>query len=205
MFSILIVDSITLLRCGLKQVLMAELGLTSIDEAANVELAGEQFANRRWDVLVLGLTTFQQDHQLIEEAKQYFPSTKILLLGWAQDRKTVSRAVYADAIGYLRRTASIMEIKRTFRRILAGERDVIERALTSTASLPHTKLSRREQIVVTAIAQGKRTGEIASELNLDVRTVSTYRRRALQKMKMRTNADVVRYVSEHEMETYSKR
>jgi two-component system invasion response regulator UvrY len=111
---------------------------------------------------------------------------------------TAHRALHAGASGFVTKNCALADLIRAFRRVLAGGNYIGEQPRTpSSDPIAHSKLSKREYAVLLAIAAGRRTTDIASELNLDVRTISTYRRRVLDKMKMQTNAELIRYAAEH--------
>ena len=126
MLSILIVDESTLLRYGLKHVLVKEFGRVIVAEAPNSEAAREQFEKRHWDLVVLGLSPPRRELDLIGELKRNQPSTRILLLGLRRDQAFVRRWIGAGASGYLRKDACVAEMVRAFRRILAGQQYISE-------------------------------------------------------------------------------
>lgn len=115
------------------------------------------------------------------------------------------RALRAGAAGYLTKDSALDELIKAVRKILAGGR-YVSSALAEqlageigdgTTRLPHERLSTREYTVICALAAGKKPSSIAADMGLDARTVSTYRRRAMAKMQIETNASLVRYAIEH--------
>jgi DNA-binding NarL/FixJ family response regulator len=137
----------------------------------------------------------------LSEIRKRRPSLPVLILSMHSEEQYAIRAIKAGASGYLTKNNAPTELVRAIRRVLSGKKYVSPALAEVLAQLiesgeqrpPHESLSDREYHVVCAIASGKSVSQIAEETSLSVKTVSTYRARALEKMNMRTNAELTRY------------
>jgi len=134
------------------------------------------------------------------EAHQNYPRLPVLVLSSAPEEQLAVRVLKAGASGYLNKQTATKNLVRAVRRILAGGKYVTaalaEKLATEVglnATPLHEELSDREFQVLRMIASGKSVKEVADELSLSVKTVSTYRTRILEKTGMKTNADLIRY------------
>ncbi|HPF70160.1 MAG TPA: response regulator transcription factor [Candidatus Krumholzibacteria bacterium] len=141
--------------------------------------------------------------------RQRFPQARVLMLSMHPVEVFGLRAIRAGAHGYLTKEASPDELADAIRRVAAGRRvipDELAEILATAADphatcAPHETLSDREHAVLVRLAAGARVSDIADEMHLSVKTVSTYRRRILDKMQLESTADLVRYALEHELLT----
>ena len=138
---------------------------------------------------------------ILEDLKRSRPRIPILLLTMHPEQQFARRALKAGAAGYLTKDSVPDELKEAIKRIVAGGRyvsatlaETLAVDLRRGADLPlHELLSDREFQVLRMIASGKTVKEVADELSLSVKTVSTYRSRILEKTGMKTNAELIRY------------
>ncbi len=202
MIRILVADDHPLLRSGLKQILSKEPDFAVLGEAENSEQVLERIEEQPWDVLVLDIAMpGKSGLDALPEIRLRRPSLPVLIFSVHSDVHYAVRALRAGASGYLSKTGAPAEVVQAIRRLAAGKKyvsaawaEALADALESDREhAPHEVLSRREFQVLCKIASGRTVSEIAAETALSVKTVSTYRARVLEKMKMRTNAELTRY------------
>jgi len=199
---VLIADDHPLLRNGLKHILQEEPDFSPPGEAENSDQALERINEKPWDVIVLDIAMPGRNGlETLSEIKRRRPGLPVLMLSMHSEEHFAIRAIKAGASGYVTKNEAPAELVRAIRRILAGKKyvspalaEVLANTIESGVECPpHETLSDREYYVMCRIASGKSVSEIAAETSLSVKTISTYRSRALEKMSMRTNAELTRY------------
>jgi two-component system invasion response regulator UvrY len=200
---VLIVDDHLLVRNGLKHVLSEEYRGVVFGEARTADEALAQLAKPPWDLVVLDISMPGQDgFYVLQETLLRLPGTRVLMLSIHADPPYAARALQMGASGYVCKDAGRSDLLKAVKNVLAGKKHFDESlpsnsdALTTTG---HARLSAREYKVLLAFAAGKRTGEIAAELNLNIKTISTYKRRLLDKLHLKSTADLVHYVIDHRL------
>lgn len=202
MIQVLVADDHPLLRSGLKHVLQQEPDFGPPGEAENSEQVLERLEERNWDVVVLDIAMPDRNGlETLSEIRKRHPTIPVLILSMHPEEQYAIRAIKAGASGYLTKSNAATELVRAIRRILAGKKyvspalaEVLANVIKSGEARPlHEILSDREYHVVCAIASGKSVSVIAAETQLSVKTISTYRARALEKMNMHSNAELTRY------------
>ena len=202
MIRVLIADDHPILRGGLKELLVRHLESVVCGEAANAEQALAQVHHQPWDVLILDITMpGRSGFDILSDVKQMQPKLPILVLSVHPEEQYAKRAIKAGARGYLRKESAPEELIQAVRRLLAGRRYVsaalaeqLARDLHENSDRPvHDVLSAREFEILVMIGLGKTVNQIAAELHLSGATVSTYRARVLEKMKLATTAELMRY------------
>lgn len=202
MIHILVADDYPLLRRGIQQVLQQEPDFGPLAEAETAEDALRRIDEKTWDAVLLGvMTSGKSGLEVLREIRKRKPGIPVLMLSTRSEEVFAVRAIKAGANGYLPRNIAPAELVRAIRRVLAGKRyvslelaEALANAVEDGAERPaHELLSDREYDVFCRIAGGKSVSEIAQETSLSVKTISTYRARALEKMHMRTNAELTRY------------
>ena len=205
---ILIADDHPLFRAGLKETLSKEKDVELIGEADNGLKALELARKQRWDVVLLDLTMPGTDGlEALQELRREQPKLPVLILSAHPEDQLALRLLKAGAAGYLTKDKAPEVLLAAVRKVLRGEKYISESlaakvtldVVTGAKPALHEALSHREYQVMRMIAAGKAIKEIAAELFLSVRTVSTYRARLLEKMKMKTNADLIRYAMQHNL------
>ena len=203
MINIIIVDDHPIVRQGLKQILSEEPDMAMFGEAQNSQEVLELIRKQEWDVVVLDITMPGSGGlDVLKEIKHERPKLPVLILSIHPEDQYAVRALKAGASGYLNKESAPEELVRAIRKILRGGKYVSSALaekmafnLDMEAGKPlHETLSDREYQVLLMIASGKTTSEIAEEMALSVKTVSTYRARILEKMKMKSNVDLTSYV-----------
>ena len=190
------------MRSGLKHVLEAESDFRVPGEAENAAQLLEKIGEKRWDAVILDIAMpGRSGLETLSEIKKLCPGLPVLILSMHSEEQFAVRAIKAGASGYLTKNKAPGELVKAIRQIVMGKKyvssslgevlaNVIESGEQTTL---HDVLSDREYHVVCAIASGKSVTQIAEDTSLSVKTVSTYRARALEKMNMRTNAELTRY------------
>jgi len=202
MYKILVADDHEVVRLGLKLLISEESDMVVTKEAATAHDAFASVRKEKFDAVVLDITLPGKNGvDLIKELLRLCPALPVLVLTIHPEEQYARRMLKAGAKGYLTKGSPGREIIRAIRKICHGEtymseslakQLVLDRA-SGVVHPPHIGLSDREFQVLTLIASGKTPTEVAEQLSLSVKTVSTYRVRILQKMGMSTNAELTRY------------
>ncbi len=199
---ILLADDHAVLRSGLKFILAEAFKDATFGEAEDSRQAVERALADSWDLVILDLSMPGRGGlDVLKELRTHCPKTPVLILSMYVERQFAVRAFRAGAAGYLTKASAGAELLRAVKRILEGGRYVSAVLAEQLASelgqvgggLPHERLSDREFEILRLIALGKTVKEIAEELSLSVSTISTYRMRVLEKMKLRTSAELTHY------------
>jgi len=197
-----------MVRAGLKEILAATGDIQVAGEAANGQEALAQVRERDYDVAVLDMSMPGRNGiELIKLVKAEKAKLKILVLSMHGEAQYAVRALKAGASGYLTKESAADQLVAAIRRIAAGgayvSPETAERLVHDTGrgsnALPHTLLSDREFQVFQLIAKGVSVGEIARELSLSVKTVSTHKTHILEKMGFANQAELIRYALEHKL------
>ena len=200
---ILIVVDHLLVREGLKQVLSHEYRDVVFGEARTADEALAQIKARPWRLVILDVSLPDNDgFFVLREIRTRRPEAAVLILSMHGDSVDAAHLRQLGAAGYISsKSCSRSDLRKTFRSVLGGRKHLSEsipRGVDPSPAL-HAKLSAQEWKVLLALAAGRRTGEIAGELNLSAKTVSTYKRRVLNKLGLKSTADLVRYVIDHKL------
>ncbi len=202
MIKILIADDHAILRAGLKEILVLDLRDVVCGEAETAEQVLAQVRTRPWDLLILDITMpGRSGLDILSDLKSLRPELRVLILSMHPEDQFGKRALKAGAFGYLKKESAPEELIQAIRKILAGKRyvsaalaDRLAADLSADAAgQPHETLSPREFEVFCMIGAGKTVSRIAEELHLGVTTVSTHRARILEKLKMTTTTELMRY------------
>jgi DNA-binding NarL/FixJ family response regulator len=203
MIKVLIADDHAIVRSGLKQILDETGGEIQVEgEAANGREVLEKIQAQDWDVLVLDITMpGRSGLDILKDIRQLKPKLPILILSMHAEEQFATRMLKAGASGYLNKEGAPDELVKAIRKVCEGGKYVspaqAERMVTEltndTGKAPHELLSDREYEILCLIASGKTATQIAKQLCLSVKTVSTYRSRILDKMKLETNAQLTHY------------
>ena len=208
MINILIVDDHAVVRQGLKKILSEEPDMAVLDEAESAEQLMEIIGAKKWDIIILDITMRGKSGlDVLHQLRHDYPHIPVLFLSMLPEEQFAVRALQAGAAGYMTKGAPPEELAKAIRKIYAGGKYISSSVAEKLANqldrriqqLPHEKLSEREFQVFCKIASGKPLTNIGEELNLSVKTVTTYRTRVLEKMNMRSNAELIRYGIEHQL------
>ncbi len=202
MTRILLVDDHPIVRQGIKQVLSGAFHPALVGEAANAEEGLSEVRNTAWDVLVLDLTLpGVSGLDLLKDLRRERPSLPVLVLSMHPPDQFARRAMNAGAAGYLTKDSAPTELVKAVSEVIAGRRylnplvieELVTHAQPDSERPPHEALSDREYQVLRMIASGLTVSQVATRLSLSVKTISTYRARVLEKMNMRTTAELMHY------------
>lgn len=206
MIKLLIADDHAVVREGLKRIL---------HEIPEVEVAGEtetgeetlkRLFSEEWDLVILDLSLpGSSGLEILKIVKHKQPKLPVLILSMHSEDQFAVRVLKAGASGYLTKESAPDELVKAIRKIMSGGKYVTPTLAEKLASNispesdrpPHEMLSDREFQVIRMLAQGKAVKEIAEELALSVKTVSTYRMRALEKLNVHSNAQLIHYAIEN--------
>ena len=202
MITVLIADDHAVVRQGLKQIIADQKDMVVGGEAKNGHEVIELLRQKEWDVVVLDITMpGRSGLDILKDIKSERPELPVLMLSMHPEDQYALRALRAGAAGYLTKESAPEELVVAIRRILRGKKYITESVADAMVDdikgavdkEPHDKLSDREFQVLTMIGSGKSLSDIAEELSLSVKTVSTYRTRLLEKMHLKNNAELVHY------------
>jgi len=202
MLKILIADDHAVVRRGLKQILEETSDIVVSGEATNSQEVLEQVTSKTWDVLVLDITMpGRSGLDILKEVKELAPKLPVLVLSMHAEEQFASRVLKAGAAGYLPKESAPEELVNAIRKVCAGGRYIsvaqAEKLIymfePGGDKMPHESLSNREYEVLRLIASGRTVTQIAEQVNLSVKTISTYRTRVLEKMRMQTSAELTHY------------
>lgn len=208
MIKILIADDHAVVRQGLKQILGEIPDMTVVGEATTGLEVLEQARAVDWDVMVLDIAMpGRSGFDILLELRTEKPTQPILVLSMHAEDQYALRVLKAGASGYLTKESVPEELIRAIRKVVSGGKYISPTLAEKLAfeigapadRPPHEALSDREFQVMRRIAAGKTVTQIAEELSLSVKTVSTYRARILQKMGLKTNADLIHYAIQHQL------
>ena len=208
MLRILIADDHAIIRKGLKQILLEEYPSAIIEEVGDAEAVINKTIGNEWDIIICDLSMpGRSGLDVLQHVKQNFLKMPVLILSIHPEEQYAIRAIRGGAAGYLSKDAATEELVKAVQRILQGRKYISASLAEIMASEldqdvtkpPHELLSDREFHVFKLIAAGKAVSEIAEQLSLSITTVSTYRARILEKMDIKTNADMTRYALEKKL------
>ena len=201
MTRVLIADDHALFRAGLRQFLTQSLASTDIGEAASGNETLTCLQQKTWDLLVLDINMPDRSGlDILRHVRSGHPGTKVLVLSGYPERQYALNVLRAGASGYIAKDSEPEELLKAVRVVLQGRRYVSEGLAElllldlDRADKPlHSLLSDREFQIFGKLAAGQGVSVIGRELCLSVKTVSTYRTRILEKMRMKSNADLTSY------------
>ena len=188
MIRVLIADDHAVVRRGLKQILEETSDIVVSGEATNSREVLEQVSAKNWDVLVLDITMpGRSGLDILKEVKQLAPKLPVLVLSMHAEEQFASRVLKAGAAGYLPKESAPEELVKAIRKISGGGRYIsssqaeklVYQFEPGSDKMPHETLSNREYEVLRLIASGKTITQIAENVKLSVKTISTYRTRIL--------------------------
>jgi len=202
MIKILIADDHPIVRKGLKQILAETPNIVVAGEANNGAEVLQKVLKDEYDMVLLDISMPGRDGiETLKELKSLKPNLPVLILSIHPEDQYAVRVLRAGAYGYLTKESAPEELISAIRTVSLGRKyispSVAEKLVCdldiNAKKQPHEKLSDREYQVMHMIASGKTVKEISEDLSLSVKTISTYRARILEKMKMKNIAELIRY------------
>ncbi|MBS1609362.1 MAG: response regulator transcription factor [Bacteroidetes bacterium] len=202
MIRILIADDHAIVRKGLKHLLLEEYPTAVIDEVKDAESLIFKSVNNEWDVVICDMSMpGRSGLDALTQIKQTTPRLPVLIISMHPEDQYALRVLKAGASGYIGKDTVHNDLIKAVQTVLLGKKFItpsvaekLANALnTDNNKSLHEKLSDREFEVFRLLASGMQVSEIAMKLSLSVTTVSTYRGRVLEKLGMKSNADITRY------------
>jgi len=205
---VIIADDHSIVRKGLKQILLEEYPFAEVAEASNAEELIKLTMSDGWDVVITDLSMpGRSGLDALRQIREAYPKLPVLVLSMHPEDQYAIRVLKAGASGYLNKDTAQDELVQAMRKVLVGKKYISTKVAEQMAdaiegnndSALHELLSDREFDVLKMLASGKSVSEIAVSLSLSSTTVSTYRARIMEKMKMKSNADLTRYALENKL------
>jgi DNA-binding NarL/FixJ family response regulator len=206
--NILIADDHAVVRQGLKQLLADTHGMVVRGEASNDQEVLEKVRTGDWNVVILDISMPGRGGlDVLKEIKRERPGLPVLVFSMYAEDQYAERVLRAGGSGYVTKDCTMDELIRAIRKVCAGGKYVSPQLAEKFAfdlegdsdKSPLESLSDREYDVMRRIASGKTVKEIANDLSLSVKTISTYRGRLLRKLKLRNNAEVMHYAIQNRL------
>jgi two-component system, NarL family, invasion response regulator UvrY len=208
MIKVIIADDHPIVRAGLKQIITEEHDISVAGEAGNGAELLSRVRRQDYDVILLDLSMPGMDGlDVLKQIKIEKPAIPVIILTIHPESQYALRILKAGASGYLTKESASDELIKAIRKVNAGGKYIspslaekIAFALDEdTGKLPHETLSDREYQVLCLIGSGKTVSQIADALALSVKTVSTYRTRILEKMRMENTAELMHYAVQNRL------
>lgn len=209
MIRVVLADDHNIVRAGLKEILSDTGDIEVVGEATDGHTVMARVRELEFDVLVLDMSMpGRSGIELIKQVKGEKPKLRVLVLSMHSEEQYAVRALKAGASGYLTKESAAEQLVAAIRRVAGGgayvspetaERLVLEAGGAAGEAAPHTLLSDREYQVFEMIVAGRGISEIARQLSLSVKTVSTHKTRIMQKMGAASPADLIRYAIRHKL------
>jgi len=205
---ILIADDHSVVRKGLKQILLEAFPFAEIVEVADAEELFKKILKHKWDVVISDISMpGRSGLEVLQQIKQDQPKLPVLILSVHSEEQYALRVLKAGASGYLNKDSAPEELVKAVNLLMLGKKYIsasvaekLASSLDHDANKPlHELLSDREFEVFKLLATGKSVSEIAEQFALNVSTISTYRARIMEKMNLKTNADLTLYAIEFKL------
>jgi len=202
MIKVLITDDHPVVRRGIRQILEDDERIDLVEEAGDGKELFERLKEQLFDVILLDISLpGRSGLDLISQIKKTQQSAAILMLSIHSESMYAVKALKSGAAGYLTKSSAPEELISAIIKVARGERyispslaDAMAESFISGSEKPlYQLLSARELEVLTLFAEGKKVVHIASVLSLSPKTIGTYRERILEKLKLHTTADLIRY------------
>jgi two-component system, NarL family, invasion response regulator UvrY len=208
MIRLLVADDHTIFREGLKQMLAEETDLRIVAEATNGDELLAQLGSLSCDIVLLDLTMpGRSGISLLREVASN-QDWRVIVLSMHEEDQYIVEALKAGASGYVTKNSALEQLILAIRKVIKGEmfvsaaasQSLIRQARAPSEPLPHTRLTSREREVFDRLVLGRKMSDIARELGLSIKTVSTHKTNLLHKMNAETTADLVRYALRHQLD-----
>ena len=201
MIKIMIVDDHAVVRKGLIQILEEHSDVYSIDEASSGDELLEKLKTHQYDVIVLDISMQGRDGiSTLKTLKKQNNTAKVLAFSMYPEDQYALRLIKSGAMGYLNKECATDEFLKAIERVSKGHKyvspelaELLLKSVDVDGAPLHDDLSDREFQVMCMMAKGKSPTQIATELNLSINTVSTYRIRILEKLNLKNTAEITHY------------
>ena len=208
MIKIIIADDHPIVRAGMKQIISEASDLKVADEASDGHKLLSKTREENFDVVILDITMPHMDGlDVLKQLKIEKPKLPVIVLSMHPEDQYALRVLKAGASGYVTKASAPDELINAIRKVCRGGKYISPAIAEKLAfqleanftEMPHEALSDREYQVLCMLASGKTVTEMADELALSVKTISTYRARILEKMDMKNNAELIHYAIQNEL------
>lgn len=201
MIRALLVDDHPVVMLGIEMIISRSDDIQAVAHAENGEEAFEYLEKENFDVVVLDIDLpGMSGIDILKKIKIKHPTLPVLMQSIYDEKVYAVRAIRAGAAGYINKNSAPQQLVTAIRKVCSGERYITESlaeclasAVTHGNTAAHEQLSDREYLVMRLLGEGNSVTQIARELSIGHQTVSTYRRRVLDKMGMKTNTDLAHY------------
>ena len=206
--SVLIADDHAMVRAGIRQFLEQDAQIARVGEAASGRETLDMLRSAAWQLVLLDINMPDRSGMdILRHIQSGFPDVRVLVVSGYPERHYATNVLKAGAMGFLAKDSLPEELRRAVTSVLAGRRYVsaalaeqLVTQLDQDGDRPaHERLSEREFQIFYKLAAGRTATDIAQELSLSVKTVSTYRSRILEKMQFTSNADLTAYALRNEL------
>ena len=208
MIRIIIADDHPIVRAGMKQIISEASDMMVADEASDGHTLLNKIKKENFDVVILDITMPHMDGlDVLKQLKIEKPKLPVVILSIHPEDQYALRVLKAGASAYVTKTSAPDELINAIRKVFRGGKYISPSIAEKLAfqldanfeEMPHEALSDREYQVLCTLASGKTVTEIADELSLSAKTVSTYRSRILEKMDMKNNAELIHYAVQNKL------
>ena len=210
MIDVLVVDDHTIFRSGLKRLLSDEADMQVSEQAGNAADGMQILRRAKFDIVILDINMKGRSGlDMLKALRREWPALPVLMVSMYPEEQFAQAALDAGANGYVAKDAEPEDLLAAIRRVAQGgsyvtpaftaRRRDARSALGDSPAPLHFKLTAREMQVMTEIVSGKSLTEIAEQLFLSVKTVSTYRGRILDKLQLASNSELVRYAMQNSL------
>lgn len=208
MTRLFIADDHTIFREGLKQLLQEEADFEIVGEGTNGDEVLARLPAMPCDIVILDLTMPGRSGIALLRAVCGLPGGhRVVVLSMHEEHQYVVEALKAGAAAYVTKNSASDQLIEAIRKVVRGEmfvstaapQELLRQARTATTELPHTRLTPREREVFDLLVRGRKMSDIARDLGLSIKTVSTHKTNLLIKMDAETTADLVRYALRHQL------
>jgi len=208
MINVLVVDDHSIIRKGIKQLLQDTQDMRVTGEAQSGADALQLARENDYHVVLLDIS-MPQDHgiDVLKQLRSMRPNLPVIILSMYPEEQYAVRSLKAGAAGYINKQWALAQLVTAIRQVAGGKKYISnELAMQLADNLsnghlehPHHALSHREYQTLCLIASGKKLSEIAEAMSLSTKTVSVYRARLLEKMNLKTNAELIHYAITHQL------
>ncbi len=201
-------DDHLLIREGLKKILASEKNFTVVGESGNPDEVLDFINENEVDILILDLNMpGRSGLDILKHVKNIKPEIKVLILSMYSEDQFGERTIKAGASGYITKESASEELLNALNKIAKGStfisstfaEKLLQKSKKISGQKPHELLSDREFQIMILLAKGKTQVEISNELALSPSTVNTYRSRILEKLNLKSNAEIIRYTIQNDL------
>ena len=205
---IIIADDHAMFSEGIRDILLKTSFISEVDEVSSGEELLGKILDKNFDLILLDIgLPGKRGLEVLKEIQSLRPGQKVIMLSMHSEKRYAVKALKLNASGYVTKDVSSEELLKAIQKVSAGRKYISENLAEEIAEsfnkdespLLHENLSEREMTVLLKIARGKKIKEIADELNIGSSSVSTYRKRIIEKLNLHSNADIIRYVIDNKL------